>query len=652
MLVLAACAAHAPRPAPVRPAPPPPPPAVPEKLFPAEVVHWENGRETVLARTRTLDPATWPSQDSGIWFVRPIATDLSADELAAFVARAVALRAPGISVAGEEAADDTTVAPVLAARDVLTFFDASGTRITDQTALALATFPRLEHLWLTSTAITDASLVAIAKMPAVKSLRVDGTAISDTGFAELARLSTLLVLTAGTTNVSDAAIQQVVAAVPLVYLALPHTSVTGAGLEPLTSRCTLIGLDLGDTRIDNAAIQRVLHACRGLSELDLARTPITDTAGLLRGLPLHRLDLMATRVTTVVLDDIADALDLMWLDLSDTKVVAGKASQLARLRALEHLGLGRLGVQREAIDWIALNPSLRELDLSRASIGDDDVRRLASFAFTRLLLGGTRIGDATIAALHLEDLRVLDVENTPVTRASIERIAQLTGLEELYLSRTHIDGSFDRLAVLHRLRVLHLEDLRVTDAALALLDTLPHLEELSLSGTDITGKALIPRLRPLLHLRSLGLDRITLTDADARALVTAAPALDTLSVAQDDLSDDTIGALAELPHLAQLSVAFDDATDVACAKLAAVPHLVAINLSHSTITTHCLDAWTHAPNLRELYAEDIAVKRLDAHLYAAIAKLPRLQTLDLDRGLLRPAWRRALAARGVTVIEP
>ena len=650
LAVLGACGSHAP--APVRPAPvAPPQPVAPEKLYPAEVVHWENGHETIVAHARTLDPATWPTQGTGIWFVRPVATDLSADELKAFVARAIALHAPGISVAGETAADDTTVEPVLAGRDVLTFFDASATHVTDRTALALAAFPQLKHLWMSSTGITDASLEAIAKMPALTSLRIDGTAITDVGFAQLAAAQTLAVLSAGSTDVSDASVKPVVAAAPLIYLALSHTRVTAAGLEPLASRCSLLGLDLGDTRIDNAGIQRVLHACRGLSELDLARTPISDTAGLLRGLQLHRLDLMATAVRSVVIDDIADAVDLTWLDLSDTKIVAGKAAPLSKLRKLEHLGLGHLGVQREALDWIVLNTQLRELNLSHAAVGDPDAQRFASFPFTRLLLGETEVGDSTIAALHLDDLRVLDLDNTEVTRESLVRITRIAGLEELYLSSTRIDGGFESLAALRELRVLHLENLAVTDDALVLLGGLSRLEELSLSGTKITAKALVPHLAALTHLRSLGLERITASDADVPALAAAAPALDTLTVADDQLTDAGLVALADMPHLAQLSVAFDDATDVACAKLAASPHLAAINLSHTRITTRCLDAWTQVANVRELYIEDVRIKRIDAHLFAAIAKLPKLQTLDLDAGLLRAAWRRTLALRGVAVIE-
>ena len=647
VLVYAACAAHAPVPA--HPAPPKPAPPVAETLFPAEVVHWENGHETVLARSRTLDPTTWPTADIGIWFVRPIATEGPADQLTAFVARAVALHAPGISLAGETAADDETVKPLLAARDTLTFFDATGTRVTNRTAVALAAFPRLEHLWLSSTGITDVALTAIAKMPALKSLRIDGTAVTDTGMAELAKLSTLLVLSAGTTDVSDASARLIVGAAPLIYLGLAHTRVTAAGLEPLEKRCTLIGLDLDDTRIDNAGIQRLLRACRGLSELDLARAPITDTAGLLRGLPLHRLDLLGTKVTSVVLDDLAGTTDLTWLDLSDTKIVAGKAPQLSKLRALEHLGLGHLAVEREAIDWIALNPSLRELNLTRATLGDDDARRLASFAFTRLLLAGTQVGDATVAALHLDDARVLDLSNTRVTRASVARIAQLTALEQLFLSNTRIEDSFESLAALHQLRVLHLENLPVTDAALTLLGGQPRLEELSLSGTDVTVKTLIPRLRPLAQLRSLGLERLTMSDEDVPALAAAAPALDTLTVAQDELTDAGLVALADLPRLEQLSIAFDDATDVTCAKLAAMRQLVAINLSHTMVSAHCLEAWTRVTSLRELYAEDIAVKRLDARLFAALAKLPELQALGLDDQLLRPAWRRTLVSRGVTL---
>jgi len=158
ILLLAACGAQpkAPaRPAPApAPAPPPLPPKPAEKLFPAEVVQWDHGRETVLARTATLDPTTWPKTTAGIWFVRPATEDLDTHDLKQFVARATALGAPGISLAGERNADDDTLQPAIA--PTLTFIDLSSTHISDRTVVALAALPQLRHLWLSSTPITDA----------------------------------------------------------------------------------------------------------------------------------------------------------------------------------------------------------------------------------------------------------------------------------------------------------------------------------------------------------------------------------------------------------------------------------------------------------------------------------------------------------------
>ena len=659
LVLLAACGAQPKAPARLVPAPAPAPAPAPlpkEQLFPAEVVQWDHGRETVLARTPTLDPTTWPKTTAGIWFVRPATEDLDTQELKQFVARATALGAPGISLAGERNADDDTLQPAMA--PTLTFIDLSSTHITDRTVVALAALPQLRHVWLSSTPITDASLAAVANMPALVSLRIDGTPVSDAGIAALAAAPALVVLSAGSTAVTDAAIATVLAARPLTYLALPHTHVTGKAFAPLATRCNLAGIDLGDTRIDSATAQHILQACRTLADVDLARTPIRDVTGL-RGLPLRRLDLSGTAVKNAVLDDIADDIELTWLDLSNTKIVAGKLPQLGKLRKLAHLGLGRLGVQREAIAWIASNASLHELNLSRASIGDEDARRLASLVLTQLVLSNTAVGDATIASLHLGELRVLDVSNTEVTRESLAPIAKAPALEQLFLGNTQIDGALDALTALRELRVLDLENLPVTDDALALLAATPKLEELNVDGTHIHGAALVTRLRGLPHLRSLGLERIDIDDGDLPGLAAAAPRLDTLTLADDPLTDAGLAALASLP-LQQLSIESTAATDASCAGLA---RLTAVNVAHTRVTARCLTALSSSA--RELYAAGISVHdlelaadskleilwidQLDARSFAALAHLPALQTLYLS-GSVRSAWRRVLEAKGVTVV--
>ncbi len=133
-----------------------PPPLVPR--MPTEVVRWDNGSETVIASTPTLDPAAWPAADAGIWYVRPARRDLDANQLRAFVALAVKLKAPGISLSGFANADDASVAPMASQPASLSFVDLTGTGITDVGAMVVASLPGLRHAWFSSTAVSDATL--------------------------------------------------------------------------------------------------------------------------------------------------------------------------------------------------------------------------------------------------------------------------------------------------------------------------------------------------------------------------------------------------------------------------------------------------------------------------------------------------------------
>ncbi len=600
----------------------------PEPAIATEVVRWDRGRETVLAHTVDLDPTAWPGADAGIWFVRPAQPGLGAEQLRAFVARAVALQAAGISVAGQAAAGDASISALAQRPPALAFVDLSGTAVTDAGVRAVADLPGLQHAWLSSTAITDASLIDLARRRSLASVRIDNTKITDAGLIALAELPHLLVVSAAATAITDAGLATLLAKTSLTYLAASNTRITGAALQALAAACSLTGIDLAGTRIDDAGATALFRACRQLDDVNLARTSLADSSAL-AGLPLRRLDLSHTAVRTRTLDVIAAATGLTSLELGDTNIIARDLAALRNLRALEHLGLAHLGVRAEAIDVIVANPALRELDVAGADIGDDDALRLGVLAhlvsmdlsstrvtdavgallagrkLERLALARTTVTDATVARLSTTALRVLDLTGTNVTTASVQRIAASRELEELYLSGSAIASGLDQLGKLRKLRILHVASLPFDDVAGASLRQSSLLEELELSNTKVTG-ATLAQLRSLVHLRSLGLDHLSVTDEDAVRIANL-PALETLTLRGSSLTDAGAAALGHAPQLGQLSIEDTTVSDEGCRGLALSRSLEVINLSRTHVTAVCVAAASAAPHLRELYADALAL---------------------------------------------
>ncbi len=595
-----------------------------------EVVQWNSGRETVLVRTPTMDATAWP-RPAGIWYVRPAQRDLDGPHLATFFETAVALGIAGISLADCAAATDHTIANGLASRpSSLTFVDLSGTAVTDASAPGLAALPRIEHVWMSSTSITDASLQDLAKGHSLKSVRADETAITDIGLAALATLPALEVVSANGTLLSSAGVDALLVARPLQYLGIARTAIAGDALTSLARRCSLTGIDLRRTAIDDATVATSLASCAALHSLDLAETRITDVGLLaLHALPLTRLDVSHTQVHSRALEVFHELTEMTWLDLGYTNVTNRGVAWLTKLTKLEHLGLAYVGAGADAIVVVKNNPALREIDLTAAKLGDDDLAELATRVDLEVLvLRHTAITDAALARLTTTKLRVLDVGGTQVTGASMPRHAGWSSLEELYLSDMQPGGAFGSLGSLYRLRVLHVAGLAFDDAAAQALRPLHHLEELDLSRTRVTSAAL-PVLATLPGLRALALDQVPIGDSDASVLATF-HALETLTVARTSLSDTGAIALAALPHLAKLSIEQTQVTDAGCQRLAASLRLSAINVGGTQVTATCLLALSRIPTLTELDADEVPLGGIDLQF----APGSRIATLSLDGTLI------------------
>ncbi len=142
---------------------------------------------------------------------------------------------------------------------------------------------------------------------------------------------------------------------------------------------------------------------------------------------------------------------------------------------------------------------------------------------TRIVMSGEKINDTHVAKLPLlPDLRVLELENAPVTSACLESIGRFKTLQSLNLSNTQVTD-VTPLAVLPELQVLQLNFSQVRREFLAGLSQLAHLKTLAAGYTQVTDEGVVE--------------------------IAKCPLLEELSIAGAILSENGLGPLRELSHL-------------------------------------------------------------------------------------------------------
>lgn len=171
-------------------------------------------------------------------------------------------------------------------------------------------------------------------------------------------------------------------------------------------------------------------------------------------------------------------------------------------------------------------------------------------------------GDAdidTLLAWPPGTLQSLDLGQSRVTDAGLEKVARLDGLNDLSLLGTAVgDEGVSHLKRLPTLKYLNLGRTRVTDASLPVIAALPVLESLNAQSTGFTG-ALVPVAATREALRVLLLD-------DAQA------------------SDEAIPLLAGLKKLEWLSIGGPRVTDAGVDHLVGMTQLTSLQLMPSGIT--------------------------------------------------------------------
>lgn len=281
----------------------------------------------------------------------------------------------------------------------------------------------------------------------------------------------------------------------------------------------------------------------------------------------------------------------LWLD--DTRVDDGGLKHLANLPALVELSLGRTDVCGEGLSFLSgdgarlrmlnlrgarnvTNEGLRHLkglrllrilDLSTTIAGDATLEYVASLSnLMQLYLNGTQITDPGLRHLHGLSLMELGLNETRVGDEGIHHLSHMRSLRRVGLHRSKItDDGLKAVAELHALRALRLAYVSgISDRGMEYLARLSSLSFLDLCETGV-GDAGLGWLCGLRSLRELNIAATEVTDTFFEKLATSAgegkhgsrglgAALVKLVISGTDIGDKGIGALAAMRQLQHLEM--------------------------------------------------------------------------------------------------
>jgi hypothetical protein len=335
----------------------------------------------------------------------------------------------------------------------------------------------------------------------------------------VAHLTGLGVLDLDRTNVTKAGIQHMLALKNLQHLSVPDL-IDDASMVHVAQLSGLESLVLGQDRVTNAGLKH-LARLEFLTELSLGGGRMTnDGLAYLAELPrLRRLRLWGKNFTDAGLAYLKKCRSLEYLDLrSLSQTTDAGLVHLARIPQLKDLNLHwSEGITNSGIVPLKQLPHLRALDITHSQVTDEGLRTIAGFRFLqRLSISRSGLTISGLKALNtLTSLTALDLDNVSQDNSGLD-LSGLILLEDLMLSlkRVRVAGEMVNepfreqdiaaLGKLTGLRRLQLSHAGATDAALRCLTGLKRLERLSIGDDDLTDEGLAS-LVELPHLTSMTL---------------------------------------------------------------------------------------------------------------------------------------------------
>jgi hypothetical protein len=272
--------------------------------------------------------------------------------------------------------------------------------------------------------------------------------------------------------------------------------------------------------------------------------PKVDDAGLATLYKVRKLRTLAivdTQVTNECLKVVGQLTNLRSLVLGSTGITGAGMGHLDGLKRLEVLNLRDSMVGDDGMRSVGTHVTLKQLRLNSSvsakglaelvrltsleviwidrRLNDEDMRFIGQLRNLRVLKRG--LFDLTETGLRsmkdMKRLQSLDLENTAATDAGMVYVAQMSGLECLFLSPRISDAGVSQLSGLAGLKTLGLSGAKVTDEALKNVKTLAELRTLWLSDTRVTARG-IAQLRGMKKLERVGVSGTGISDYDSEEL--------------------------------------------------------------------------------------------------------------------------------------
>lgn len=382
---------------------------------------------------------------------------------------------------------------------------------------------------------------------------------------------------------------------PIIHINLSRTAVRDEDLKLLPALPELKGLLLDATQITDLGL-RELEPLVGLESLALRETPITDDG--LRWLEkLTRLN---------------------WLDLADVAQVGDAgAEHLAHLTELRLLNAGKTRITDRGARYLRSLVNLEWLCLQGTPITDEGLAQLTNLPVLKtLLIHDLQIGDATLGRLSTASrLETLDVRNTRVTAAGVASL-------KLRLPKLDLAASPDVMA--------NAPQPIPPPAAIKTMPPGPALPP----PNSLAPEAMVRKLggsvrqnlklpdRPLAGVR---IENDQMSDDDL-AFLEQLPLLSSLELAGGNLTDKALAHVRPLESLTSLTIDRARLTDDGLEQLSALRQLTKLKLTHAPITDAALK---HLSRLDELESLDLSATEVTGSGLGQL-RTTRLRTLVLD----------------------
>jgi len=336
--------------------------------------------------------------------------------------------------------------------------------------------------------LDDAALPTIAALPHLQSLKLPRSNITDAGLAALAPLQALETLDLSGTKVTDQSLKEIGRLRNLKYLKLDSTSIRGDGLASLAD-CPLRELSLVYTPLESDHLQG-LQQLRSLEVLHIDSSSLSEI--LLDDLPnLREVSIRLSGPQVNVCLEQLPALERVVIECSSPNSLRSlKLSALPQLTDV-HLSIAGLSSEASLENDVVIRdlPAIKTMEVRKgpfALMVAPQIARLKSLEELWLGKVGPDFGDQEIArfASH-PNLKKLMFDETGIGDAGLKSIASITSLETLQLKSERMTvAGIEALSQLPRLKLLIISGLQGNSDPGPILANFPALEDL-ISG-DMT----------------------------------------------------------------------------------------------------------------------------------------------------------------------